>query len=396
LDISGHILGAMTALDLRLETDRFGPFTFRLGLDPGALALPLARVEDAWKMFSASPLAQVANQLQREVLVQSVFGTNTIEGATLTEEETRRALDADPGKVQAEQEVRVRNIKAAYDLAVRSAETDGWRLDVDYIRAVHAEICRDLPHPDNRPGLFRDNPKERPTVVGDQDHGGIYRPPQYRRDIDRLMDGLVDWHQGLMDAGISPLLRAPLVHLYFELIHPFWDGNGRVGRVLEATLLRQAGYRYAPFALAKFYQEQIHRYFALFNHCRKAAGRDEPFPNQDFVTFTLEGLRVVIERLHGRVNELVTVLLFDAVLRRELETGKINPRQYAIVRHLMDSGRALSPAELRLEPWYQTMYAHLTEKTRQRDLRGLLDTGFLGPGADGRLRPGFVGNRRAG
>lgn len=386
----------MTALDLRLDSDRSGPFTFRLGLDLDALALPLTRVDDAWKMFSASPLAQVANQLQREVLVQSVFGTNTIEGATLTEEETGRALDADPDKVQAEQEVRVRNIKAAYDLAVTSAQTDGWRLSVDYIRAAHAEICRDLPHPDNRPGLFRDNPKERPTVVGDQDHGGIYKPPQYRRDIDRLMDGLVHWHQGLLDAGISPLLRAPLVHLYFELIHPFWDGNGRVGRVLEATLLRQAGYRYAPFALAKFYQEQIHRYFALFNHCRKAAARDEPFPNQEFVVFTLEGLRVVIERLHGRVNELVTVLVFDAVLRRELEAGKINPRQYAIVRHLMDSGRPLSPAALRLEPWYQSMYARLTEKTRQRDLRGLLASGLVQAGADGRLWPGFVGNRRAG
>lgn len=40
-------------------------------------------------------------------------------------------------------------------------------------------------------------------------------------------------------------MRAPLLHLYFELIHPFWDGNGRVGRVLEASVLLAAGYQYA-------------------------------------------------------------------------------------------------------------------------------------------------------
>ena len=269
----------MLAPALRINTQRSGPFVFQIGVDEKAVAVPLIRAEDAWRRFRASPLAQVANRLQREVLVQSVFGTNTIEGANLSEEETGRALDLDPARVQAEQDIRVRNIKAAYELAVKASDDSAWRLSVDYIRAVHAEICRDLPHPDNRPGLFRDNPKERPTIVGDAAHGGVYKPPQYGRDITQLMDGLVLWQQQLHDAGISALLRAPLVHLYYELIHPFWDGNGRVGRVLEATLLRQAGFTYAPFALAKFYQEQIHHYFTLFNVCRKAEERGASNPN---------------------------------------------------------------------------------------------------------------------
>lgn len=59
------------------------------------------------------------------------------------------------------------------------------------------------------------------------------------------------------------LIRAPLMHLYFELIHPFWDGNGRVGRVLEATLLQAAGFRYAPFAQTRYYLEHIDAYFTL-------------------------------------------------------------------------------------------------------------------------------------
>lgn len=380
----------MTAPVLRMETERFGPFTFQVGVDQEAMAVPLVRVEDAWHRFSASPLASVANRLQREVLVQSVFGTNTIEGANLTEEETGRALDLDPAKVQAEQDVRVRNIRAAYELAVRSSEDPAWRLSVDYVKAVHAEICRDLAHADNRPGLFRDNPKERPTVVGDADHGGTYKPPQFGRDIHRLMEGLVEWHQQLVDAKVSPLIRAPLVHLYYELIHPFWDGNGRVGRVLEATLLRHAGYKYAPFALAKYYQEQIHRYFALFNQCRKGAEKHDENPNTPFVHFHLDGLRIVIHRLHDRVNEMVNMLLFEAVVREHLDTREINQRQYAIVKHVMEHGRPMPLAVLRADPRYQAIYLKKTDKTRQRDLKGLFELKLLHLDTNSQLRPGFA------
>lgn len=375
---------------LRLETDRFGPFSFMVGVDLTGMGAELTRVDDAWRMFSMSPLAQVANRLQREVLVQSVFGTNTIEGANLTEEETNQALDLDPAQVQAEQEIRVRNIKAAYELAVRRSETPGWELSVDYLCQLHAEICRDLPHADNRPGLIRDNPRDRPTVVGDVAHGGIYKPPQYGRDIHKLVEGLVDWHRQLLQAEVSPLIRAPLVHLYFELIHPFWDGNGRVGRVVEATLLRQAGYKYAPFALAKFYQEQIHRYFTLFNQSRKAAKRDERNANHAFVAFHLEGLRVVIERLHARVNQMVHVLLYENFARQQFDAREINARQYAIVRQIIENGPALPAAALRADPRYQAMYLNKTDKTRQRDMRRLLDSGLIRQDDKGRLWPGFV------
>ena len=378
---------------LIIQTVRSGPFTFQLGIDPDGLALAQVRVQDAWAMFQASPLAAAANQLQREVLVQSVFGTNTIEGADLTEEETSRSLDLDPKRVQAQQDIRVRNIKAAYDLAVRSSEGPDWVLSIDYIRAVHAEICRDLPHPDNRPGLFRDNPRERPTVVGNAEHGGVYRPPQLGRDISTLMDALVKWHNALVAEGVSPWVRAPLVHLYYEMIHPFWDGNGRVGRVLEATLLRQSGFRYAPFALAKFYQEQIHEYFTLFNRCRKAADKHQHAPNQQFVAFHLEGLRVVIVRLHQRVAEISQRLIFETVARVRYEEKELNQRQYGIVRFVLDSGASLSISALRADPRYQAMYASKTDKTRQRDLKNLLGTGLVVLDKAGHLRPIFAADK---
>jgi len=384
------------SLARRVETDRFGPFTFQVGLDPQALELPLVRVQDAHRRFIGSPLAQVASRLEQEVLVEFVHGTNTIEGGDLTQEETGAVLALPPEQIRAERQLRVRNIKAAYDLAHATAADPKWRLDVDFLRAVHVTLCRDLPHENYQPGVIRNNPKNSVTRVGDAAHGGQYKPPQYGRDIERLLQGLMHWHDTLLDAGVAPTIRAPLVHLYFERIHPFWDGNGRVGRVIEATLLLHAGFRYAPFALSHFYLEHIDAYFSLFNTCRKTDEAGKAHPNQAFVAFHLDGMRQTLDALHDRVNRIVEQLLFDARLVAAMEAGELNARQYVIVRSVLDNGQPLALTALRQSAAYQTLYRHKTDKTRQRDLRRLRDQGWLHVDSQGLLRPGFVSGPKDG
>jgi Fic family protein len=376
--------------EMRIETRRFGPFTFRLGVDGAALAALYQRVLDAHERFSGSPLSQVARQLEREVVVSSIFGTNSIEGGALTEEETQWALDLDPAQVVDEERLRAVNLKVAYDLAQQFATTPDWRLDVPFIRAVHAAITRRLAHPYNQPGAFRDNPKSIKTLVGNQEHGGQYQPPQHGHDIERLMQALVDWQRGLEERGVPALIRAPLMHYYFELIHPFWDGNGRVGRVLEATLLQAAGFQYAPFALARYYLTHIDEYFILFNRCRKAAKNKVADPHTAFVRFHLEGMRVVINHLHDRVNQIVGLLLFESQLRQLYDEKTLNARQYTMISQLMASGKPLSLMEMRRMPWYQSLYLKLKDKTRQRDFRHLRDLKLVVVDGQDRLWPGYA------
>mgnify|MGYP001179135387 CR=1 FL=1 len=378
-------------LTRRVETDRFGPFTFRLGLDLPALTVPRVRLQDAQRRFAGSPLAQVANRLEPEVLVESVHGTNTIEGGDLTPEETREVLALPPEQLTAERQQRVRNVRDAHALATATAADPAWRLNGDFLRAVHVAICRDLSEDDYRPGVLRANGRDRVTRVGDAAHGGVYKPPQHGRDIERLLDALVGWHSTLVDAGVPAIVRAPLVHLYFERIHPFWDGNGRVGRVVEATLLLQAGFRYAPFALWRYYLDRVDDYFSLFNTCRKADEAGHAHPNQAFVAFHLEGMRQTLDALHDRVNRMVAVLLFEAELRSSLEGGRINVRQYAIMRLLVDNGEAMPLSALRQHATYLALYRDKTDKTRQRDLRGLREQSWLRVDSTGMVWPGFIG-----
>jgi Fic family protein len=374
---------------LRAETDRFGPFAFQVGVDLGDLAVLLQRVEDAHELFIKTPLNQVASQLEKEVVVSSVFGTNTIEGGTLSEEETARVLQLDPAEVKETEQRRAVNIKAAYDHAQEAARTPGWRLDLDFIRSIHAHITRDLPDPDMVPGVFRDNPKGKTTWVGDEAHGGRYKPPQYGGDVKLLMGKLIEWHDCLLEHEVPALIRAPLIHLYYEAIHPFWDGNGRVGRVIEATLLQAAGYRYAPFAMARYYLDHIHEYFTLFNTCRKNAEKHDASPNQPFVRFHLEGMRVVIHRLHERGNRIVGVLLYESHIRRAFDRKEINARQYTILSQLLDKGPT-DLEEVRHSPWYRSLYVKLNDKTRSRDLNRLREMELLFLDDKNQLWPGFA------
>ncbi len=353
---------------LKVNTDRFGPYLFQVGCEESQLETLILRVNDAQQRFGSSPFSQVAHLLEKEVAASSIFGTNTIEGGTLSEEETEQALELDPTEVQEIEQRRALNIKAAYDLSRKSAESDNWHLDLTFFDTIHAAVTDQIPHEYNLPGKLRDNPEGVITYVGNKQHGGQYKPPQHVRDIKKLLSSLIQFNEELSGRGVPALIRAPLIHYYYELIHPYWDGNGRVGRIIEATLLQEEGFRYAPFAQAGYYLKNIDQYFTLFNTCRKSADKGNEFPTTPFILFFLEGMLESLNALHDRVNDLVSILLFETRMKSMFDDKKINTRQYAIITQVFSSPMPLQLKTLRESPWYLALYARLTDKTARRDL----------------------------
>jgi Fic family protein len=67
----------------------------------------------------------------------------------------------------------------------------------------------------------------------------IYEPPQSAAEVERLMENLIDFIHA--DDGLDPLLRMAVAHHQFESIHPFYDGNGRTGRILNLLMLQRDG-----------------------------------------------------------------------------------------------------------------------------------------------------------
>lgn len=75
------------------------------------------------------------------------------------------------------------------------------------------------------------------TALKRQDGETVYTPPQDRDTINRLMDNLEQFINDERKCDYDPLLKMAIVHHQFESIHPFYDGNGRTGRIINVLFL---------------------------------------------------------------------------------------------------------------------------------------------------------------
>ncbi len=377
----------------RVKTNRSGIFIFQIGLDMGELQPLMDLVKYAKDRFSTLPLfPDVINKLENQVVVSSIHGTNTIEGGTLSIEETEKALGLSPEQIKTEEERRAVNLGDAYKRAENFATGGGQKsgeiiLIEEMFTDLHRLITSELTHNKNVPGKYRNDQKgDAITKVGNEDHGGVYIPPKPLVDIELLIKKFLEWINSDELLSVSPLIRAPLAHYYFERIHPFADGNGRVGRIIEAMILKRAKYKYASSSMSTYYQNNIDSYFMAFNLARKSAEKKAPTPNTKFVQFFLKGMLAVIENNHDTAHRLMAPILMEMAIKNNYDAKRINHRQYSILTQLI--AKKESSIELKAftaEPWYESLYKKLTSATRYRDLRQLRENKVIRFGDDGTI-----------
>ena len=168
----------------------------------------------------------------RDWLVRYTYNSNAIEGSTLTLEDTSLVLEGEfiPSDSPARYVFAARGVADGMSY-VRGYAEEGRKLDEELVRRVHEVTALDL-QPFAR-GTFRPYgylARITATRVKTAD------PLEIRDDLHALIDGLDG-------CGAHPLLRAAGFHAMFENIHPFMDGNGRIGRQLLNFVLLRNGYR---------------------------------------------------------------------------------------------------------------------------------------------------------
>ncbi|MCD7723273.1 MAG: Fic family protein [Clostridiales bacterium] len=101
----------------------------------------------------------------------------------------------------------------------------------------------------------------------DKDHSITFIPPA-PEEVPQLMDNLIEYMNNPIDS-YRPLVRAAIVHAQFETIHPFMDGNGRVGRILiPMYLFAQKQIELPCFFISEVLERDKMRYYTLLNNIR--------------------------------------------------------------------------------------------------------------------------------
>ncbi len=165
------------------------------------------------------------------LVLQEAKASSEIENIVTTQDQLFQAdiFPGGPGPAAAKEVALYRDaLKLGHDRLVDTGGLISTNTLVDMFRLLKG-----------RSGGFRSTPG---TALKNETSGQVvYVPPQDRRDIDRHM---VDLERFINDDSVcsfDPLIKMALIHHQFESIHPFPDGNGRIGRILNVLYLTRSG-----------------------------------------------------------------------------------------------------------------------------------------------------------
>lgn len=175
------------------------------------------------------------------------------------------------------------------------------------IREIHSVLLSRGRGSDMSPGEFR---RSQNWIGGSRPGNAAFVPPP-PGDVDDCMGDLERFLHATHD-GLPMLARVGLAHLQFETIHPFLDGNGRVGRLLITFLLCHAGVLREPLLYLSLYLKR-HRstYYALLNDVRRSGDWEE------WLDFFFQGVRETSEDTVSTSRRLMDIFEEDLVSIRD-------------------------------------------------------------------------------
>ena len=248
----------------------------------------IARLEQLGKAFPL-PHAVIRPFIRNEAVLSSrIEGTHTSLRGLMSYELGQLSFFQDPNDAR-----EVHNYVRALDYGLERVRT----LPVSnrLIREMHAILLQDVRGRNLTPGEFR----KTQNWIG---HAGStletarYVPPP----VNEMHQCLSDWERFIhSESSLPALLRIAMVHYQFEAIHPFLDGNGRLGRLIISLLPVTWGLLSAPFlSLSEFIEANRQQYYdglLVVSQCGDWA---------NWLSFFLDGISIQSNLSSSRINKL--------------------------------------------------------------------------------------------
>ena len=230
-----------------------------------SLALALSKADAALSELSGlggqlpNPHLLISPYIKREAVLSSrIEGTKASLSDLLIDE-----IEDGHARAPNDDIKEVRNYIHALEYGAQRLET--LPLSLRLIREIHAKLMEGVRGEKATPGEFRRS-QNWIGPTGSTPITAAFVPPP----VEVLMDCLGDWERFLHSQDVIPdLVQCAMMHVQFETIHPFLDGNGRVGRLLITFFLMQRGRLSAPLLyLSAFIDAHKRDYYDLLQRVR--------------------------------------------------------------------------------------------------------------------------------
>lgn len=312
-------------------------------------------------------------------LKKGAQATTAIEGNTLSEAEVE-AL-ASGGSIGAEKEYQqreVQNVLAAFntllDEVVHNQKVS--LITPELLLRFHEMIGRELgEHFNATPGTFARSTR----VVGP------YKAPSHEH-VRELIENLCSWLRSEFhypeQKFSEAIVQAIVTHVYIEWIHPFDDGNGRTGRLVEFYILLRAGLpSIASHLLANHYNETRSEYYRQLQSCRLKGNLSA------FIEYAVRGLRDGLTKTlqtvqQNALEQMWRVLVYDSFALRPIKQRGVFKRQRSVALALPLDRPIRFEEVAALSPEIAELYRGATTRTVLRDLSVLetMELVFREPG----------------
>lgn len=272
------------------------PVPRSVGLSNGTVVLMSGADAAIGRLDGVGRLIQDPNIIVRPYITREAVASSRIEGTQASISDVLQA-EASEEALTNEDIQEVVNYQAALFRGISLLKE--LPLCLRLVKDVHAVLLKDVRGQEKQPGEFRKSPV---WIGGHTPAAAAFVPPIPAH----LDDALTDWEKFLNDDIEMPMLvKCALMHYQFETIHPFLDGNGRVGRLMITLMLIERSILAMPLLyLSAYIEDKKTEYYEALQAVREVGDLE------GWIQYFLRAVKAQAEDATRRISKLVDLREF--------------------------------------------------------------------------------------
>ena len=342
-------------------------FTYRLENVEDELFLFAEKVGKATGILNALP-ENTRLEAIIDMMVSEAIKTSEIEGEYLSRKDVFSSIRKNLGLVNSPEYIQDKKAEGIGILMIDVRNTYKDELTDEKLFAWHAMLL-----PDSKGievGKYRTHEEPMVIVSGAMGKQKVhYEAPPSKR-VPQEMELFIKWFNETGPGGVKEIKKAPvrsaIAHLYFESIHPFEDGNGRIGRAIAEKALAQGTGRPVLMSLSQTIEANKKAYYEALE---KSQASNEI---TGWINYFVKTILVAQNEAEAQIDfTLKKVQFFDRF------KDKLSERQMKVVKRMLEEGPEGFQGGMNASKYVSI--AKVSKATATRDLQELLETGAFMP-----------------
>ena len=250
------------------------------------------------------------------------------------------------------------NYVNALEESLDTIQNSEQRVDLDMLKKAHKKLLTGVRGHDKKPGKFRDQ-QNWVTVTSGTKRKIVYTPPLPER-VPTLLENLEEFFQEDHE-NLSVLIQCAVMHYQFEAIHPFLDGNGRIGRLMLPLVLCEKEILPEPLLyLSAYFDRHREQYYGgLLKVSQKSQWRE-------WIKFFL---RAFIEQANEAIDNIQKLVALMRKYKKILRTRNTSSNVVLLMEHLFSNPYITIPRA--------TQFLNVTYPSAKNTVMMLVETGIL-------------------